>query len=340
MTSRALSAAIVVNGTPCPTTDVTVEQTSLQSPDTFHGTLALNKLPPGRDAAFFSSTDEIEIEVTVIVGFSGGLLFSGSADSVDVDWEGGLVKLSGRDKSKKLLESKDTDTFKNKSPEEIVEKYAGEAGLSTEIDSSGVKAGKQYRNEWNRVTDLHSKWSAIQHMADREGKVAFVQKNKLYFKKIDESDMGEVVIDFTPQTSMTPAFSNVIKLHTSRNLELARKTKVRVRSYNSETEETHDEQEEAGGSGEERVYDYRHAGMTKDQAKRTAKKRLREHTRHERGVKVDLPGDPDIAPLMKLIITSTGTAWDQDYHIDRCTHRIKGDQYDLNIIAKNTSKGR
>ncbi|MEQ1694786.1 MAG: hypothetical protein ABL901_03000 [Hyphomicrobiaceae bacterium] len=340
MTARRLIAAVVIDGVECPATDVTVDQSSNQSPDTFSATLALNGLPPGRDAAYFSSADEIPCDVIVAVGMSGGLLFSGSADKVDVDFEAGNVKLSGRDKSKDLIESKATKTHKNKSSKEVVDEYAGEAGLEVDADEDAGKAGKQYRQEWNRVTDLSSKWSAIQHMADREGKHAFVQKNKLYYRNLDETDLGAVEVDYQGQSPFGHAEGNFIGLKVSRNLELAKTTKVRVRSYNSETEERHDETETLGGSGKERTYDYRHAGMTNGQAKKTAKKRLREHTRHERTADVTLPGNPDISPLMKLLITGTGTAWDQDYHIDRCGHRISGDKYDVHITAKNSSKGR
>ncbi len=88
------------------------------------------------------------------------------------------------------------------------------------------------------------------------------------------------------------------------------------------------------------IYTDRHATIRdKDQAERIAKKRAREHTRHEITVHYDGPGRADVKPRMMLEVSGTGSSLDQGYYIDTVHHHV-GDGYAMSVTAKNTRKGR
>lgn len=181
---RAIIGILQVTGVPCFVKSMQVSQSTQQNSDTLNAVLALDGQPLPAD--FWLTAGEIELEAYV----SGGLLFTGSADNVRIDFEQRLVHVSGRDKSKGPIEKKSTETFKNKTSSDIVREIAGRHGLKPVIDSTQDKAGKRQHIDHARITSEISEWTLIQQLADKEGKVAFVQKNELHFKDLDDESLG------------------------------------------------------------------------------------------------------------------------------------------------------
>lgn len=334
---RQLSAFLVANGSPWPVVSVDVDQTTTQGSDTFHATLAVNAL----GLAYWADANEVQCEVVVNAGADGGQLFTGSADSIDISFDTMTVKVSGRDKSKGPIETKSNEGFRNKTSSQIVSEVAGRHGLKPVIKSTSAKAGKKFKADWVALTDNVSEWTLVQHLADREGMVAFVQKNELHFQPLDDDSMGDVPAVFVPPTPAGHARGNVLKLAGSHNLQLAKKTSVKVHSWDTDQKEVVEGKKELGGSASgENAYVYRHAHLEKGQAKQIAEKRLREHTRHEMTVNLTMVGRASIAPRKRLLLSGTGTAFDQTYYIDNVRHSISGNGYVCDITAKNTKGGR
>jgi len=341
MTVRRTLAVLEVNGAKCPVISAQVTQTRDQQADTLRATLsstACNMV--GRGPAFWLQEDKIALALIAGAGPNAGELFRGEADSADISFDGTVIQVSGRDKSKGLMDNKSTEGFLNKTADEIVGELGGRRGLKVDAGKGQDKAGKVYSDNFMKLTDHMSEWSVIQHLADREGKVAYVRGDTLHFKEIDDDTLGEYAIRFTQPTLGMHATSNVLSLSVRRNITLAKKTKVKVGSWASKKKDKNTgEAEHQGGSNGTVEHVYRHANLTKEQAEKIAKKRLREHVRHELEVNISAPGRATVNPELRLRLSGTGTAADQLYYIDRVEHDI-GDGYLMSITARNTRGGK
>lgn len=339
--SRHIHAFVIANGVACRVKSVQVQQSSTSTSDTFRATLAMNGLPPGRGVQFWSDTDVIRVVVQIMTGENANDVFWGSVDKVKCNWQHHTIEVSGRDESKKPIEKKSTESWKNKTSDEIVKEVAGRHGLTTDTDQTDL-AGKLWNRDHVRITDQHSEWSLIHKMANREGKVAYAQDGKVYFRDLDSDDLGSIDVVYVPMTPASHAAGNYVTLDCERNLQLAKKSKVKVKSWHAKKKEKVEHEEELPGSSEdgENVYEYRYDGLTRPQAEKIAKKRLRENTRHERTITVNCPGNPNARPRMMANLTGTGTAFDQSYYIDRVTHEVGEQGYRMTLTSKNTSKKR
>lgn len=341
MSVRKTLAALEVNGVKCPVLGANVVQTRDQQADTLRATLsttACNLL--GRGPAFWLSEDKIDLALIAGAGADAGELFRGEADSVEIAFDGTTMTISGRDKSKGLMDNKSTEGFLNRTADEIVTELGGRRGLKVDTGKGADKAGKTYSDNFMKLTDHMSEWSVIQHLADREGKVAYVRGDTLHFKEIDDDTLGEFPVVFVQPTPGSPAFSNQVTVSVRRNVTLAKKTKVKVGSWASKKKDKAvGEAEHGGGSNGVVEHVYRHANLTKEQVDKIAKKRLREHVRHEMEIGVSGPGKARVNPELRLRLTGTGTAADQVYYIDRVEHDI-GDGYSMRITARNTRGGK
>lgn len=339
--ARQIHAFVVANGVPCRVKSVQVQQSATATTDTFRATLAMNGLPPGRGVHFWSDTDVIKVEVTVLTGENANTIFWGAVDKVKCNWQSHTIDVSGRDESKKPVEKKSTESWKNKTADEIVKEVSGRHGLGALTDPADF-AGKVWADDHVRITDQHSDWTLFHKMANREGKVVYAQDGNVYFKDLDEGNEGSIDIVYVPMTPASHAAGNYVTLDCERNLQLAKKTKVKVRSWHTKKKEKVEHEEELPGSTEdgENEYVYRYDGLTRPQAEKIAKKRLRENTRHERTITVNCPGNPNARPRMMANLTGTGTAFDQSYYIDRVTHDVGEQGYRMTLTSKNTSKKR
>ncbi len=335
---RKLSGELLVDGTAIPFEECDVEQTALQTPDTFHATLALNAASKGRDLAYLANAEQMAIEVKI----SGKTLFTGSCDKVEPDWTAGTITMSGRDKMKDLVDTKSTETFKNLPAEYIVRKLAARHGLDFFTDGASKIAGKKYEIDYTQISDLDSEWAIIQSLCDQTDKTAFVRQTTLYFVAIDSLDFGSLNIEYTPQSKQAHAKGTPVSLRAHHNLELARKTTVEIQSHNSATEDTFSASGSALGAEPERKFDYRAAGMEAGTLRHSVDKRLKELVRHERQVTVELPGTTSLVPLMRLNLSGTGTAFDQGYQIDKVDHRLdsKASSYTCKLEGKAMTSGR
>ena len=319
-------------------TDIEVHNNTLASSDTFAATFPLSAMPAGFGWSFWAQSQNISAEC-VIMGVSKIIA---DVDTIALSADKTTAHVTGRDASKKAMETKGTKSYKNKTASGIVNEIAASHGYDVDIDATTGKAGKIHDLDFAKLTDQHSDWTVLQHLADREGKVCYFTGNKLSFKTLDDDNDGDFPVAYVPP-GIGPAYSNnVVTLHFTRNLEAGKPTDVNVHSHHTKTKMTsHGKASVSGGGSSRRVYEDRVPGLkSKDQGDKIAKKRVRQHTRHEITVKYDGPGDATVTPRMRLVVSGTGTALDQPYYMDTVSHHVSHSGYVMNICAKNTMKGR
>ena len=337
---RHIQAVLEADGVPCPLLTFDVTLTRAQNSDSFAASLSMTACPPGRQEAFWAATGEIDIAIKVSAGLGLQTIFEGLLDAVDCDFAARTVRLRGRDKSKRPIENKRNESWKNRTASEIVSQIASEHGLQPVIDSLSDRYGKIYEIDYVAISDQLSDWTLLQHIADREGKVVYVRGGKLYFKEIDDATFGAFMVRYTPPTPASHASGNFIQLACTRNVQAGKTTEVKVKSWNSKKKKALEATRRREGTGPgSNKHLYRHEGLTQEQVDKMADKRLREATRHEMQVRVDMPGEPHVNPEMRLILTGTGTAFDQTYFIDSVRHAGGEHGYRMSIVAKNSKGG-
>ncbi len=345
MSVRHVAGIVSINGLPCRVVSMDVNQTANKSADTMHAEVSLSANPGAAALAGAGGS----LTASVEAGEGSGLLFTGSVDNVTIDFDRMLLKVSGRDKTKGPIGKKSIEDFRNKTPTEIIREVAGRHGLSLVVEGAGsAMAGKkQQKEDFVHMTHHISDWTLIQHLADREGKVAFVRKNQLYLVSIDSGMFGAFAVHFERPTSGSHARSNVLQLSCTRNVEAGQPTEVTVRSWNTKKAEAYEGKSRSAnqanngsidGGGERRM-EYSHPQLDQDQAQNIADKRHREAVRHEMNCNVTVPGKASVQPPMKLSLTGTGTVFDQTYYIDTVNHRVSNGGYTMSIAAKNSRGG-
>jgi len=109
-----------------------------------------------------------------------GTLIQGEITAIEprFDVEGDLTTLAirGYDKSHRLHRGKVTRTFVNQKDSDIVSQLAGDAGLSSDVDTT--TGTRDYVLQYNQTN-----WELVMELARRNGYWVWVQEGKLCFKK-------------------------------------------------------------------------------------------------------------------------------------------------------------
>lgn len=322
-----------------------VTQTTHKRGDTFHATLALDG-PGGLGESYWADSSPISVTVTATNDFLGGgmaTLFVGDVDNATINFSNRTVHISGRDKTAKLLETKTTEKWQNKTTPEIVQDIAGRVGLSADVSVKNAdKVGLQYKDDYNRISDQDVLYNVLTRLAQREGCVMFVKQGRLVFKPADELGGGGYTLIYTRPTPESFATGNFIKLTATRNLAVAKSVKVNVKSWQQKQEKViESEYSSEGGGGGELNYTYRAPNVTKQQADKVAKSRHDEVVSRERTLDIEAPGDVNIDAEGGLTLTGTGTSFDQSYVIASISHRFNQHSgYTMTISTRNKDSKR
>ncbi len=338
MSVRQLKGICIIDGRACIVLSMEVDQSSTKQADTLHAEIAIDANPGV--AALASAAPDLIVTGSVEAAQGSGLLFVGTSDNITIDFTRRILKVSARDKTKGPIGKTTTEDFRNRTPSEIVAEIAGRHGLAPVIDGISDMAGRQQSKEdYVHLTHHISEWSLVQHLADREGKVAFVRENKLYFVEIDAAIFGSISVVYKPPSPSGHATSNVIELTCYRNFEAGKKKKLSVRSWNVKKKRAFVGTDAGGSGGSMTEFDYSHPQLNQQQCDKIAKKRLREILRQEMNVEATLVGSAALAPPKMLHLSGTQTAFDQTYFIERAQHRI-GKGYTTRVTSKNSKGGR
>ena len=265
------------------------------------------------------------VEVEVLVSLDDGAGFSslvvGDVDRLEVDPLHGVVRLEGRDFSSRLIEARAEESFVNLTASEIATRLAARHGLAADVQATTTPVGRLWEANRDRLlldqfARATTEWDLLGALAGVEGFDLWVTGRILHFRRDGAT------------RAMRVSLGEATSVRLERSLTLAGGVEVVVRSWSAERQQGFTEKARRAGRGgagaKVRRYVYVIPNLTPAEAALVARRRLEEISRHERVVAIEMPGELDIAPRMKLAFAGSGTGFDQEYWVDRVERRLSG----------------
>ena len=337
---RAPRLQVIANGeTVSGTVDAEVLSNNYYSADRFRASVALGA-DPWAGASFWASEPHIMVDVQFSLdgGASFVSLIQGTVDSISIDPVLGLVHLDGRDLTAALIETRTQETFANRTSSEITSLLAQRHNLTPRVTATTTPVGRYYQSEHDRTTldqfsHATTEWDLLVFLARQEGFDVFVQGQTLYFQPTTQT--VDLAVSLQPR--------DAIALKLERSLTLARDIEVEVKSWNSRQNNAFVQTVRASGcgtggsGGSPQRYVFIQPNLTPDDALKLAQRKLAELTRHERTIRMSLPGELSLSPRSMIALEGTGTEFDQVYYVDVIERRLRQDGLSEYILARNTS---
>jgi phage protein D len=347
---RQPRAFLTIAGAQLTPIECSVNVSLHQSADTFYAKLPLDN-DAGLDETFWADTAPIPITINGTNDVSqGGLtaLLVGQVDEPQIDFTNRLVMIKGRDLTAKLTDLKTSEKWQNLSNKDIINQLAGRAGLTVSFSGDTDQSGLQFDQDTNEISDLDACWNVIVACAKHLGCIAFIKGTTLYIQPLDQQASSFFKVNYQRPTPGQIASGNFTTLLCARNLNLAKDASITMKSWQHKQGKTITSKLESKGKGKgtdqsKLLYEFRAPNLTKEQQDRTAKSHLRETLSHERVVTLgNLPGDVTVNPAtMGLMLSGTGTAFDQNYIISTVAHHFSfGSGYAMDIGAHNQDGSR
>lgn len=292
---------------------------------------------PGAAQALAALGDNTAV-ITVSTRGSSATLFTGEADTVEVDYIGSVIHVTGRDKAGKLHEMKSSEKWLNKKGSDIVQDLAGRAGLSAQVDASGLMAGKQLQQDYVRLSDNVSFAYVIHKLAELDGARWWVDPNGTLQYRSTNNPTGIYTINWVPPT-LGPMASDAMVLRVRRNIQAGKTIQVKISSWHPKKKEVFNYTSNVEGNGGPSVHNYHIPNLLKDHVQQYAKSRANEMARHELTVHATVAGDPKVNVAMGLQLTGTGI-FDQMYEMDTVHHEFGMSGHRTSITARSGKGGR
>ncbi|MGI4797099.1 MAG: hypothetical protein ACRYG8_24210, partial [Janthinobacterium lividum] len=334
------------NGTALPgVISANVHSNNWFQADTFSLTAALHAVPSG-GPVYWGSNDRINMLVEILFDAGGGPVSQiiGQVDHITLDLQGGLVTLEGRDLSARLIEAKTQETFPNQTASEVAQKLADRHMLKTDIDPTTTLVERFYAQDHTKTTGAQfsrttTEWDLLADLARHEGFGLWVSGTTLHFKQPASSTAKPYAINWTP-TVVSAGFgqlqeNTVIELRLERALTLAKDIEVVVRSWQSKNGRGFEKKGRAigGKSASASVsatqkgastqrYVFVRPNLSEDAAQKLADQFLAEISLHERNVSFRAPGNLTLAPRTPVVISGTGSSWDDTFAIDAIDRHV------------------
>lgn len=273
-------------------------------------------------------------------------LIIGNVDDVEVRTETGVIALSGRDLTARLIDNKIAKTWPDHTASQIVTDLAGQVGLNPKVTATKTPVGKYAKDSYTALKRDVPMWDYITMLAEAEGFDAVVQGNDLYFGPplADSKKPVEISVSRDAQTNLVNISSETLRLR--RSLTLAKDITVTVLSYNAGKKQPIKAVARRQGSQKaastsfrtgkvSQNYVIRRAGMTQQQATDLAEKTLADLSKHERTIEYSDVVDNTTTSRTKVRVTGTNTSWDTDYFIDTVTRTWGFGRHTMDVTAKN-----
>lgn len=321
----------------------TTDENEFNQPDTFDVIFALSGLPESRDANWWATQEEVEVEL--FAGFPADptsyseadltSIFKGKADDIDIDWGRMVVTVSGRDRTADLMDAKTSERDTNSTSSDIVSKIASRRGLTPVVTSTSTKVGKFYQLDNVGMTEERTEWDLITWLARQEGFVTFVRGSELHFGPRSDAGQDPYLVKVeAPGDGRGYWRSSAGAVAVRRTLMAARGVKVEVRTWNSKRKKAFTKTASRGKA--EQVYRYTIPNLTPEQAQERADKLLEEISRHALTLSISGPADADLRVDDVISLEGTGTACDQVYFPQSISRTMSSDGgYEWDITAKN-----
>jgi phage protein D len=347
--ARDIRLRILLDGVPVDgALEAEVGTTGRRAAGWFHVRLALGA-DANLTAAALGAIDAATIEVQIGLGPAGTggawtSLITGPLDDITLDPIQGTVQLTGRDFGALFIDSLTAETFANQTSSEIAETLAQRRGLQPQVTPTQTPVGRYYQlghdtSSLYQSSAVVTEWDLLQRLALAEGFELMVTGTTLIF--------GPPVASLVPVVwQASPGLSDLLDLRLERSLSLARDIAVTVQSWNAKQARMITQTVRASASGTTSSsatpglsttnYVLVRPNMTPDQAQSLATQTLADLSRHECVAQATMPGELLLTPGSSVLLTGTGTAFDQLYVVDEIQRRVSArDGFTQTVRAVN-----
>ena len=328
------AAWIDVNGDTFPVEHGSVSQSAKRKTSSFNVTVPMSY--KGAAAALESLGDN-EAQITVMTRGQTAVLITGEVDNAEYDFIGRVIRLSGRDKSAKLHDSKANEKWQNKKPSEIVQDLISRVGLSGNIASSALMAGKQLEQDFVHLADNVSFAYLIHKLAQKDGARWWVDAQGKFNYQPLGAPQGNYSIMINQDTQ--PISSDCVFLRVARNIQAGKTISATVKAWHPKKKQVFSYTSNVEGNGGPVVYNYHMPTLLQDHVEKHAKSQAAEKARHELTVNATVVGDPSVSAGMGLSLSGTGY-FDQVFDIDTVHHEFGMSGHRTSITARSAKQGR
>lgn len=333
-----------------------VENNAFRAADSFAISFAAARLPPGFGPGWFGGQAAITAEIFASADAPaqfgdyqpalGDRLILGQVDDIAFDPLRGILTLTGRDLTARLIDTKVSSGYLNQTSSQIATVLAERHGLTPVITETTTPIGTFYSQNHIILTQQRSEWDILTELAEFENFDVFVSGDELHFEpRPDPEAAGRYVIDWQQSDIFTAApAANVTALRLERSLTLARGVTVTVQSWHARQGKRFTAtwpQTDADAPALETLplaYSFTAPGLTQDQCQQIAQARYEDIARHMVRLCAEMPGDDVLDCRMIVALRGSDTPWDQNYVPDavRRTMSASGG-YGMTLSAKNIS---
>ncbi|WP_131829539.1 phage late control D family protein [Teichococcus deserti] len=299
---------------------------------------------------------EIAMGFEVSGSVSWTTLITGTADLADYDIDAGIVTLSGRDYTSRLIDHKTTETYQNMSASAIVQKLAAAVGMTADVTPTRGNVGRFYdqnttHHSQSTVGQTQTAWDMVVFLARREGYDVWVTGTTIHFHPAGASTEQPRIIRVDLPTFTHPSLpvarhapSEVSRLRLNQREHLARDVKIVVSSFNSRTgrriERSYpsaDRRVRSTSQGQQvTLYEFQLPDATEEQLLQEAQRKYLEIIQHTREVSWEEPGELLVNPRRKVLLSGDLGSYAQEYFVDSVTRRIRTDGgFTQEVRAKN-----
>ena len=338
---RVLANGIELHGI----SDARIVTTSCASANWFSLAVALGN-DATSSAAFWSSETDIttEIQISIDGGQSFTRIIEGKVDTVALTPLQGIVQIEGRDFTTLLLSANNQETFVNQTSSEIASLVALRHGLTPVVTNTTRLVGGFDTSGHNYVTlnqfsKILTDWDLLSTLARIEDFDLYISGTTLYFQSPQA----------TARKNIWLQPNDISDLRMDRMLLLGSSFQVTVKSWNSWQQQAVTSSVSTSQPGAVPVNNNGHSSadpqfiltapnLTPDMADTIAQQQLDLIGRHQRTIEFETPGDPSLTTRDMIVLSGTGTQFNQSYQIESIEHSIghsKG--YSQRIRAKNSS---
>jgi phage protein D len=300
------------------------------------------------NAAWWSNQTKVTAVVQVGFLFNSSVVWqtilTGLVDDYEIDLDNANIEINGRDLAAQLIDTKTADTYSNQTSSEIATMLATSAGLTPVVTPTTTIVGTYYQIDTTHTglgafsQDI-TQWDLLVYLAQQEGFDLFVSGSSLYFQP-PATAANAYNISWKMGPNNIP-ISDVMGLKLKHSLTLAKGVTVTVKSYNSNTGRaikavTADPNYSNTLDPDAQNYVFYVPNLTPQQAINLANKRYSDITRHLRVIEFDVPGDAVLTPRSLIVLSGTGTSFDQSFYPDQISLKLSFDDgFTMSVTARN-----
>lgn len=348
---RKPRAIVKVNDIQVNFIDIEIRSGAPYTADTYFLEIPLNE-QQNLNLAYFASTDKFSVKI--YVGFPKDvdsftvsdlvLMIEGESNDVEINPSEGLVSISGRDLSSRLIDKKVTKSFSNITASELAIEFANDNGLKADVVPTTQILGTFLQTAQTYTANNTTQWDMLVQAAMNQNFMVFVKGETLVFKPnpVDDDNLRPYILNYFPKTitNIIPSFENGTKINFFKNNIVSGNIDVTVKvPYSTYTGKAFHVKQNARNKklSQESIrnYVYSHPGLTDEQAKQKAKQLLNNLIIHSVRFTAELVGDMILSKDMLIKMAGTETDFDQVYYIDSIVRKITMNDFSMFVSAKN-----